>query len=428
MRIAIQTLGCKVNQSESASIEGLLINENYEIVNYKDNPDVCIVNTCTVTAKSDYQSRQLIRKALRTGAKVIAAGCYAQLKPDELSKIEGLNLTIGNAGKKYIIHYIKKLANNSSGSNVTGSYPLSSPLILQPYYSNRARAFLKIQDGCNLSCSYCTVPLARGNSRSLNLQDVIKAVEQLHCAGYKEIVLTGIHIGSYGLDLVPKSTLLNIVDMLIKSFPHIRFRLSSIEPQEFKNDFLRYIKDGSVCSHLHIPLQSGSDRILKVMKRGYNTSSYIKVIDNIVAACPDIAIGTDVIAGFPGESERDFEETVKLVDQIPLSYLHVFPYSKRPDTVASLYDNHINEKIKHDRVKILLEIAKKKNNIYLNKNLGKTLDVIVENNTAIKGLYKGISDNYLKLTIKSDNLSKGHRLKVLVISLTASGLIAEPLK
>ena len=428
MRIAIQTLGCKVNQSESSSIEGLLTNENYEIVNYNDNPDVCIINTCTVTAKSDYQSRQLIRKALRTGAKVIAAGCYAQLKPAELSKIEGLNLIIGNAGKNNIIHYINKLTNNSCDSNVTDSYPLSSPLILQPYYSNRARAFLKIQDGCNLSCSYCTVPLARGSSRSLNLQDVIKAVKQLHHAGYKEVVLTGIHIGSYGLDLETKSSLLDVVDMLIKSFPNIRFRLSSIEPQEFKNDFLRYIKDGSVCAHLHIPLQSGSDRILKEMKRGYNTSFYKKVIDNIVVACPDIAIGTDIITGFPGESEKDFEETVTLVDQLPLSYLHVFPYSKRPDTAASLFNNQVHAKIKQDRVKILIDIANKKNNIYLNRNLGKTLDVIVESNTAIERLYKAISDNYLKLSIKSDKLSKGQRLKVIVISLTASGLIAEPLK
>ncbi len=428
MKVAIATLGCKVNQSESASIEGLLKNKNHEIVTTADNPDIYIINTCTVTAKSDYQSRQLIRKALKTGAKVIAAGCYAQLKPDDLLKIEGLHLIIGNSAKKDIINHIEKLKYNNCDASVIDNYPLSAPLTLQPYHSNKARAFLKIQDGCNFSCSYCAVPLARGKSRSLNIQDIINAVNELNNAGYKEIVLTGIHIGSYGLDLYPKSSLLNIVSMLIQYFPHIRFRLSSIEPQEFKADYLSYIKEGSLCAHLHIPLQSGSDRILNEMNRGYSTIFFKKIIDTIESTNPDISIGTDIIAGFPGETEKEFKETVKFLEQLPLSYMHVFPYSKRPNTRAILSNSHINESIKQDRVKTLLTIANNMKNTYLKKNLGKTLDVIVEDKSITTGLYIGISDNYIKLSIISDNLSKGQRLKVKVISLTKSGLISKPLE
>jgi threonylcarbamoyladenosine tRNA methylthiotransferase MtaB len=426
MRIAIQTLGCKVNQSESSAIEGILRNENHEIVNYNDGPDVCIVNTCTVTAKSDYQSRQLIRKALKKGAKVIATGCYAQLKPGELSKIEGLGLVIGNSAKKDIVKHIQELTENNIGPAVIIAPP-STPLTLQPYYSSRSRAFLKIQDGCSFSCSYCAVPLARGRSRSLNTTDVINAVERLDNAGYKEVILTGIHLGSYGLDIKPVSSLLEIVDMLVKSFSQIRFRLSSIEPHEFKEDFLSYIKNGSVCAHLHIPLQSGSDRILKMMGRSYTTSFYKKVINSIISACPDAAIGTDIISGFPGESEKDFKESVELIQELPLSYLHVFPYSKRPNTPASLFKNQVGDEIKKNRVNILLDIANQKQNIYLNRNIGRILDVIVENKIPNELLYKAISDNYIKLLIKSGTLKKGQRLKVKVISLTDIELISEPI-
>jgi threonylcarbamoyladenosine tRNA methylthiotransferase MtaB len=427
MRIAVATLGCKVNQSESSSIEGTLINENHEIVNYDENPDIFIINTCSVTAKSDYQSRQLIRKAIKTGAKVIATGCYAQLKPDELLKIKGLGLIIGNSEKKDIASHIEKLKNKGNGEPSAIINAPSAPLAVQPYHSMRSRAFLKIQDGCNSSCSYCAIPLARGRNNSLDQKDVLRTVEKMSNDGYREIVLTGIHIGFYGLDLNPKSSLLNVVEMLIESFPHIRFRLSSIEPHEFKDEFLLYIKKGNLCAHLHIPLQSGSDKILKAMNRGYTTDYYKKVIDKIISSCPDVTIGTDIITGFPGESEDDFIDTVKFIEQLPLGYLHVFSYSRRPNTAAFSFNNHVDEKTKQTRAKVLIEIAMKKSYINLNSNLGKLLDVIVERKCSTEGLYKGISSNYLKLLIKSDNLTKGHRLKARVISLTDSELIAKPI-
>ena len=436
MKVAIATLGCKVNQSESASIEGALRNNNYEIVKHTDNPDVCIINTCTVTAKSDYQSRQMIRKFARSGAKVIATGCYAQLKPDELSKIEGLALIVGNSEKERLISYLEDIPDNDIRSDESAKCrisvrPPASHLSAQPYHSSRSRAFLKIQDGCNFSCSYCTVPLARGKSRSLNPQDILLSVKKLSSDGYKEVVLTGIHIGSYGLGLQPKSSLLDVVKEITKTYPEIRIRLSSIEPQEFDEEFLSLIKERNVCPHLHIPLQSGSDNILKAMNRGYSTSYYKQLINRIVTACPDISIGTDVITGFPGETDKDFNDTVKFIDQLPLSYLHVFPYSKRPDTKASSFGNQINDKLKKERVKILIEIGESKKIAYMQRSLGCILDVIVEKKSAIDRYYKAISDNYLRLLVKSDNLTSvtsGESLKVRVISLTDRVLRAEPLK
>jgi threonylcarbamoyladenosine tRNA methylthiotransferase MtaB len=427
LKVAIQTLGCKVNQSESASIEGILRSNNYEIVNYADNPDIIIINTCTVTAKSDHQSRQLIRKAVRSGARVIAAGCYTQLKADEVSKIGGIDIIIGNSGKVDILNYLNKL-NKINGKPFTDVGSPTASLTAQPYHSSRSRAFLKIQDGCNFSCSYCTVPLARGKSRSLTPSDVITAASRLASDGYKEVVLTGIHIGTYGLDLTPKGSLIEILKRLVDNLPQLRIRLGSIEPHEFRDEFIKLIADGAVCPHLHIPVQSGSDKILKAMNRGYATDFFKQVINNIITSYPDISIGTDLIVGFPGESDKDFNDTVKFINMMPLSYLHVFPYAKRPNTKASLFSDQVSDKIKKERVNSIIEIGKIKKKTYMMKNIGSILDVIVENRSKTNGFYTAISDNYLRLFIKSNTIGSGKRLKVRVTSLTETGLIAEPLE
>ena len=426
MKIAIQTLGCKVNQAESSAIEGLLRKNNFKVVKLDGSPDVCIINTCTVTAKSDYQSRQLIRRAVKSGARVIATGCYTQLKPDDLKKIDGLSLMIGNAEKTNIIEHIRKLSTKNSGTS-TIICPPDSPLMYQPYYSTRSRAFLKIQDGCNFSCTYCTVPLARGRSRSLALDDVMLSVEKLFESGYREIVLTGIHIGSYGIDVHPRISLVNIVKKIVSSFPDLRIRLSSIEPQEFDEDVLSLMKDGNVCCHLHIPLQSGSDKILQLMNRGYSTHQYAQLINRILTAYPDIAIGTDIIAGFPGETYEDFHDTVNFVNDLPLTYFHIFPYSKRPNTKAGMYTDHVDEEMKKVRVKRLIDISDRKKNSYMKKNIDKYLDVIVEKQSEMTGFYKTLSDNYLKIDVKSDSLTPGQRLQVRIISMTGDKLRGEPI-
>ncbi len=478
MRIAIKTLGCKVNQSESASIEGTLRENGHETVSYNDNlgtsrdrPDAYIINTCTVTAKSDYQSRQIIRKAIRTGAKVFAMGCYAQLKPEELSKINGIEAVLGNSQKNSIYEYLNKLSDNA-GVNTETKPPeifvdspetplrlglpdrlpqgkaagLDSSLafglprrtvkraeqagmtaVAGSYYSNRARAFLKIQDGCNFSCSYCTVPLARGKSRSLCPDDVFKSVEKLCADGYKEIVITGIHIGCYGLDLEPESSLLEVVEEITGKYPDVRIRLSSIEPHEFKKEFLQLIKQGKVCPHIHIPLQSGSDRILRAMNRGYNTKFFKNLISEIIKECPGISIGTDIIAGFPGESRKDFDETLKFLEDLPLSYIHVFPYSSRPNTKAEAFPGHMNNQEKKGRVSKIIEIGKIKKKAYLLSQLGQRLDVIVEKKPVTDVYYSTISGNYIRSLVKADNLTLGQRLMVEVVSLSDGQLISRPL-
>ena len=428
MKIAIATLGCKVNQSESASIEGILRGQGHEIVPMaNDHFDACIINTCTVTAKSDYRSRQLIRRAVRSGVKVIVTGCYAQLHHDELSKINGINLILGNSQKNNLHEYLGKLSQDYyTPAHVIGTP--DTPLTLKPYFSNRSRAFLKIQDGCNFSCTYCAVPMARGKSRSLRPVDVLSAVEKLCADDYREIVLTGVHIGCYGSELTPKSSLVEIVDKIVKKHSFIRLRLSSIEPQEFKNEFLSLIiKSKSVCPHLHIPLQSGSDKILKAMNRGYSASFFKELINKIISTSPDISIGTDIIAGFPGESDKNFEDTKNLLEELPLSYIHVFPYSKRKNTLAAKMPGQISNETKRKRLKILLEISKIKKNSYITRHLNKTLDVIVETKSPINGYYKGTSDNYLKVLIEANSLNHGQRMRVRTISYNNEGLISKPL-
>lgn len=427
MKIAIITLGCKVNQSESASIEGFLREAGHNIVSHTANPDICIVNTCTVTAKSDYQSRQLIRKYARGGAKVIATGCYAQLKPAELSNIKGVSLVIGNSQKERLHEYFNNLPADTDIPFIFVEQPSQEGLTFRAYSSNKTRAFLKIQDGCNFSCSYCTIPPARGKSRSLNLNNTLIATDRLVRDGYKEIVLTGIHIGSYGIDLTPMGSLVELVDSLVKKYPAVRFRLSSIEPQEVKNEFLSLMKQKLLCRHLHIPLQSGSDRVLKVMNRGYSVSFLKKLIKDIASTSPDISIGTDVIVGFPGESDRDFEDTRRLLEELPFSYLHVFPYSKRPNTPAESMSNHVGEEIKRKRMEIILELAKIKKNNYATRHLGQKLNVIVENKVATNGFYKAISDNYLRILLNGNNMVPGQRLRVKVVSLINEELFGEPL-
>ncbi len=414
MKISIQTLGCKVNQSESAFMEGALNDKGHEVVDLSDSPDVYIVNTCTVTQKSDYQSRQLIRKAIRSGAKVIATGCYAQVSPDELKKIEGLDLIVGNTAKSGIVNHVESLKEDRGTPILVIDKGCDNAQILSnPYYSGRSRAFLKIQDGCNASCTYCTVPMARGKSRSFTFNSIVETAGRLYSEGYNEIVLTGIHVGYYGIDLKPRTSLFELVEKLSITYPHVRLRLSSIEPQEFDMSFLKFVKSGSLCPHLHIPLQSGSDTILKRMNRGYTTSYYRNLIQNIISICPEISIGTDVIVGFPGEKDADIKATYELINELPMSYLHVFTYSKRDGTPASEYPKQISDDIKKERSKSLIELGASKKNIYITKQLGKVLNVIIEGKPLTNGYYSGITDNYIRVKVKGKELVRGQRVNML---------------
>ncbi|MBI4843700.1 MAG: tRNA (N(6)-L-threonylcarbamoyladenosine(37)-C(2))-methylthiotransferase MtaB [Nitrospirae bacterium] len=422
MKVAVQTLGCKVNQSESAIISGLLKEGGFEVVDSSESPDILIINTCTVTKKSDYQSRQMIRRAVKSGAKVVATGCYAQLRHDELHNIKGLSLIVGNHAKEDIVNRLNLLYKGNGVSEILIGEPNN---IFKPhaYRSDRSRAFMKIQDGCDSSCTYCSVPLARGRNRSLSAEDVIDTAGMLTSQGYEEIVLTGIHIGCYGLDLNPSTSLLNLAERLSIKYPQIRLRLSSIEPQEFESGILDLMKDKNVCPHIHIPLQSGSDKILLNMGRKYNASFFSKLINDIAEKVPGVSIGTDIIAGFPGEEDDDFQASYDLLAELPLSYLHVFPYSNRPGTKASGYPNQVNEQIKKERTRMLRELGMTKKNHYISKQIGKRLDVIIERSMATTEYHEAISDNYLKIKVKGNGLIKGKRYQVTFKKLEGSDII-----
>ncbi|GAB4539130.1 MAG: tRNA (N(6)-L-threonylcarbamoyladenosine(37)-C(2))-methylthiotransferase MtaB [Thermodesulfovibrionia bacterium] len=424
MRIAIQTIGCKVNQSESAFIEGALIGCGHEIVDYNDSPDLCIVNTCTVTSKADYQSRQLIRRAIRNGAKVIATGCYAQLRADEVLGIEGVISVIGNYEKEKIISNINRLFDHKE--RLMDVSPSNGIFFSEAYHSKRARAFLKIQDGCNRSCSYCIIPLARGKNRSMSPHDVLKAVQGLYSLGYQEIVLTGIHIGSYGIDLEPKSSLVEIIKDIKSHYPTPRIRLSSIEPDEVNDEVLSLMNDNLICPHLHIPIQSGSDRILSSMNRGYTRDYIRRLINKIVSINPDVSIGTDIIVGFPGEGDEEFKLTYQLLEELPFSYIHVFPYSKRKGTVAVSLPYHVSHEIKRQRVESINGLAREKRISYISRYKDKVLDVIIEGRDSNTGYYKGISSNYIRVLVKDNGLKPYARTLVRGISFNNNALICEP--
>ena len=415
IKVAISTLGCKVNQYESAGILEMLDKSIYVSVPFNTKADCYIINTCTVTGRTDYQSRNLIRRAIRTNpeACIIVTGCYAQVAPHDLARIPGVSLVAGNAEKEHIPRLIKGLARGDPQLLVADICEARKFSGLNPLkFAGHTRAFLKIQDGCDSFCSYCIVPYARGSSRSLPQMDVLKEIETLARSDYREIVLTGIHLGVYGQDLVPPSNLYELMQHVDKNRLVGRLRLSSIEITETSDDIIRLIAEGTtLCRHLHIPLQSGDDMILSAMKRNYDSAFFKNRLQVIRQAIPDIAIGLDVMVGFPGEGEKHFDNTLRLIAELPVAYLHVFPYSERPGTVSSALPGKVDEAVKRRRGEILRKLGKEKRNSFTRRFVGKKLSVLVEhkkdNDT---GFMKGFSDNYIPVVIENGNYSLANRV------------------
>ncbi len=415
IKVGIATLGCKVNRYESAALEENLLKNNFLLVPFTAVADFYIINTCTVTAFSDWQSRQLIRRAHKTNpqAKILVTGCYAQVAPQDIAAQDGVTMVVGNDRKDQIASLLQNETDQSSHvftNNIFRQQKFCNMPIAA--FGDRTRAFLKIQDGCNSFCSYCIVPFARGNSRSLAPQEVFAALNKLTQKGYKEIVLTGIHLGIYGHDLEPATNISHILQQIGNRQDDTRIRLSSIEPREVTPDLLNIFKNTDLlCPHLHIPLQSGDDKILLLMKRNYDTHFYRSLIDNIYSTISDIAIGVDVMAGFPSESEKQFENTLKLLDNLPVAYLHVFPYSPRPGTAAEKLQTRIPQAVKNERASILRNLSAQKREKFALRFLGKPLKVLVESTKDKKtGLLKGFSQNYLPFLLDGNYSSSVNKI------------------
>lgn len=410
VKVGLATLGCKVNQYESAALAEDLHNKDFSLVPFNSRADVYIINTCTVTAFSDFQARQCIRRAHRTNpqAKIIVTGCYAQIASADIAKLDGVNLVVGNDQKNMIPELLQN-------GRINSNYILAHDIFRQKKFFHmplakfrgHTRAFLKIQDGCNSFCSYCIVPFARGKSRSLPPEEVLKAITKFTYGGYKEIVLSGIHLGSYGRDLNPAATLTGLLHQIIDQHLDARIRLSSIEPGEITDDLLHlFDKQDIICPHLHIPLQSGDDKILALMKRDYNAAFYRNLIEKIAATVNGIAIGVDVMAGFPSEGEDEFKNTLHLLQDLPVAYLHVFPYSERPGTLAQKIQPKVPEALKKDRAAILRNLGIKKREEFALRFLSKKLNVLVEKATDKKtALMKGFSQNYMQVLLEENNSS-----------------------
>ena len=417
LKVGLTTLDCKVNQYESAALAEDLQQKDYALVPFNSSADVYIINTCTVTAFSDFQSRQMIRRAHRANpqAKIIVTGCYAQIAAADIAGIEGVTLVVGN-NQKSIIPDLLQSCDTDSCRIYTSDIFQQKEFCALPLsrFINRSRAYLKIQDGCNYFCSYCIVPFARGKSRSMPQQEVLRALDNLCGQDYKEIVLTGIHLGAYGQDLQPPTNLPDMIHRIIEQAGNTRIRLSSIEPREITDELLQlFNKRDNLCPHLHIPLQSGDDNILNLMKRDYDTDFYRKLIEKITATVKDIAIGVDVMVGFPSEGEKEFNNTLHLLKELPIAYLHVFPYSERPQTSARKIQPKVNGSLIKKRAAILRSLGAKKKEAFTKRFLGKELRVLVEKIKDKKtGLMKGVSQNYLPVLIDKPDLSTLNKIVI----------------
>jgi len=409
----IITLGCKVNQQESEVISKLLKNASWHLSPKNDKADLYIINTCTVTGKASMQSRQEIRKAIKANpkAKVIVTGCYAQTAPDEIIKIEGVHEIAGNAFKVAIPESVLSseisIENDSPVLKISDmmketrfkKFPVTVP-------DERTRPFIKIQDGCNAFCTYCIVPHARGKSRSMPAEDVIERLRLFKKKGFHEAVLTGIHMGCYGQDLDPENGLLyDLLHRIDIEKIMDRIRLSSIEPHELTYDIINLAAaSDTICSHFHIPLQSGDDNILKKMHRPYTAELVRNLVLKIKDVLPKAAIGVDVMAGFPGETEQAFENTCELIEELPVSYLHVFPFSPRKGTPAATYSGQVNHDTTRERCRKIREIGKAKREAFYKKAKGKKVNVLIETKRdSATGLLKGFSSNYIPVLVSGED-------------------------
>jgi len=403
MKASLQTLGCRLNQAETAIMAKSLQQAGYDIVDFGEQADITVINTCTVTEQADSKCRQAVRKTIKKNPNTFVAvvGCYAQMAVETIKGIDGVDLIVGNEHKLKIVDYVNGLEKNESPLIVHSPKISRDEFTIESHglYDNSTRANLKIQDGCNFVCSFCIIPKARGHARSRKLDDIIKEARALADLGHKELVITGVNIGTYQSE---NYTFLDVVNEVEKIENIQRIRISSIEPTTIpKNLIYKIAESEKMCKHLHIPLQSGDDKILSAMRRKHNIQEFIDFVEFVHKTIPEVGIGTDVMVGFPGENREEFVNTKKILADLPISYFHVFTYSDREGTSSVNMPDKVDYHDKKERTRILIEQGKRKKYAFYEKFLVQEMDVLFEQRNK-SGNWTGYTSNYMSVEVESD--------------------------
>ncbi len=419
--VAFYTLGCKLNFAETSTIGRQLTEHGLKKVDFEQGADIYVINTCSVTENADRKCRKIVREALKINpvAKVIVIGCYAQLKPKEISEIEGVSMVLGAAEKFNLPSFLGEL--KEQDSTVVKATNIKETSVFIPGFSagDRTRSFFKVQDGCDYFCTFCTIPLARGQSRSASVAETLSAAREVAASGVREVVLTGVNIGDFGVQ--NGESFLELIQGLDCIDGIERFRISSIEPNLLSKDIIQFVAQSKkFVPHFHIPLQSGSDTLLKAMRRKYERSLYESRISDIRKFIPDAAIGVDVIVGFPGEGEEEFMETLMFLKELDITYLHVFPYSERANTTAKKLSGKVSEVVKNERVTQLRILSEKKKIAFYQKYQGTSRPVLFEAEVD-QGMMSGFTDNYIRVEIPYDPMLVNEIVETEILSVGLNG-------
>jgi len=423
-KVAFYTLGCKLNYSETSSIGRLFNNAGYDTVDFTATPDLFVINTCSVTDHADKKCRKVVKEALKISpeAYVVIVGCYAQLKPKEIAEIPGVDMVLGAAEKFQIIDHITDLTKNPKTLIYNQPVSEANEFVSAWSFGDRTRTFLKVQDGCDYSCSFCTIPLARGGSRSDTIEHAVEQAEEIAASGVKEVVLTGVNLGDFGIrNGEREDRFLDLVKALDRVEAIKRFRISSIEPNLLSDEVIEFVASSQrFVPHFHIPLQSGSDKILGLMRRRYKRELYANRVAQIKELMPDCCIGVDVIVGFPGETREDFIDTYNFLNSLDVSYLHVFTYSERENTPAAEMRGSVPGSTRAERSKMLHILSDKKRRAFYDGQLGKTAEVLFEGDIK-EGFMHGFTSNYVKVRTKYDPVLVNELKPVLLTQISPDG-------
>jgi threonylcarbamoyladenosine tRNA methylthiotransferase MtaB len=425
-KVAFYTLGCKLNYSETSTISRMFEEKGYKKVDFSETPDIFIINTCSVTENADKKCHKIVREArsISPNGYVAIIGCYAQLKPKEIAEIPGVDAVLGAAEKFRLVELLDGFVRKPEAQVYASEIGQANTFNTSYSINDRTRTFLKVQDGCDYSCTFCTIPLARGSSRSDSISNIIKTANQIAATEVREVVLTGVNTGDFGIQNgIRVERFTDLVKHLDEVEGIDRFRISSIEPNLLSDDIIEFVsRSKRFVPHFHIPLQSGSNKILRLMRRRYQRELYVERVNKIKSLMPHCCIGVDVIVGFPGETKEDFLETYQFLTELPISYLHVFTYSERENTPAALMEGSVSGSARADRSKMLHILSDKKRRKFYEENLGTEAFVLFENDVE-NGMMFGFTQNYIRVTAKYDPLLINEIKKVKLTSINAEGFV-----